>query len=177
MTDTETTIKLKYQRVDFENIYFKNYQGNIFFSSAIKQQFVILLVFVSLFLISLIYFLYTTLLWGLPIFFLCLLALSFSSYWRNASPIINWKKQVIMFLDGLDKISHNEITLTKSTLMVIQDDEVIITKWIVFTKVIFNEESIRLIGNDEYLFPKKSMAISEYAYLKNFITDRIKNEL
>lgn len=176
MAESETKIELKYQRKDFENIYYKNRQANIFWSTPVKEYFIIFSVFSILFLLSFTYSFFTNLLWGLSIFLMFLLTLSFFSYRTKASPILKWKKQVVKYLDRLDKISHHEITLTKSTLILTQDDEVIITKWIRFTKVIFNDESIQLSGSDEYLFPKNSMTQSQFIYLKDFILDRINIE-
>lgn len=177
MIEAKTNIQLIFRRQDFEDIYFKKNQGNIFFGESVKQYFVILLLFVTVFIISLTYSLFRNVLWGFPIFFLMLSGISSVTYASHASPIIKWKKQVIKYLNDLAKIKKYEIALTNDTLIMIQDDEETIIKWVTFTKAILNDESITLFGTDTYFFPKKSMDPSDYKYLKGFISDKLKNEL
>ena len=177
MIESKKNIQLIFRRQDFEDIYFKKNYGNIFFGETVKQYFVILLVFVSVFMISLTYSLFTNLLWGFPIFFLMLSAISIFTYASRALPIITWKKQVVKYLNDLAKIKNYEIALTNEALIMIQDDEETIIKWVTFTKAVLNDESITLFGTNTYFFPKKSMDTSDYKYLKGFISDKLKNEL
>lgn len=177
MIESKTNIQLIFRRQDFEDIYFKKNKGNIFLGESVKQYFVILLVFVTVFMISLTYSLFMNELWGFPIFFLMLSAISSITYASHASPIIKWKKQVIKYLNDLAKIKNHEIALTNETLTMIQDGEETIIKWVAFTKAILNDESITLFGIDTFFSPKKSMDISDYKYLKGFISDKLKNEL
>ena len=170
-------ISLKFRREDFEEFYFKNNQGDIFWSKPVKQHFVLVLVFASIFFISLSYSLYTETFWGLPIFSLVVLIISYFTYKKHASPIITWKKQVIKYLDDLSKIKKYELFLTNEALTITQDEEVIITKWAAFTKGTFTEDSIVLAGSDNYVFPKKSMSLSDYKYIKEFISDKLQNGL
>ena len=177
MTESNKKIKLIFRRQDFEDIYFKNGQGDIFWGKPVMQYFVIVLVFASIVVISLAYSLFTDLLWGIPIVFLFLLIISLFQYMRQVSPIIKWKKQVVNYLDDLVKIKNQEIILTNEALTTIQDDQVTITKWISFTKATLDNESITLVGNDNYLFPKKSMSINDYKYLEEFISGKVQNGL
>ena len=177
MTESKKDIQLIFRRQDFEAIYFQDSQGNIFWSKAVKQYFIILLVFATALIISFTYSFITNLLWGLPIFFIILFAIALINYATNVSPIVKWKKQVFKYLDDLGKIKSHQISLTSEALTMIQDDEVTITKWVTFTKAILNDKSITLSGNDTYFFPKKFMDINDYEYLYEFISDKIKNRL
>ena len=177
MTESNKIIKLIFRSQDFEDIYFKDRQGDIFWSTPVKQNFVIALVFISAALISLAYSLYTNQFWGIPIFLLFLFAIAFFIYAKQVSVILKWKKQVIKYLSDLAKIKKHEITLTNEALTIIQDNEVIITKWSTFTKVTLNNESISLSGNDNYFFPAISMSVNDYEYLKQFISDKVQDGL
>ena len=177
MNESDKTIRLIFRRQDFEDIYFKDGNGDIFWNRSVKQDFVFALVFICLALISLAYSLFTNQFWGFPIVFLFLFAIAFFIYAKKAAVILKWKKQVVTYLDDLAKIKKYEITLTNETLTTIQDNEVIIVKWANFTKAILNNESISLLGNDTYFFPKKSMGIHDYEYLKQFISDKVQNGL
>ena len=170
-------IALTFRRNDFEEIYFKNNQGDIFWGKTVKQYFIIFFLFLCVFLISVSYSLYTNLLWGIPVLFFFLGIISYLTYNAYASPVIKWKKQVIGYLDDLSKIKNHELHLTDGALTLIQDDETIITKWTSFRKATLNDTSIILTGNDTYLFPKKSMMPGDYEYLKDFIAAIVQNGL
>ncbi len=175
MKDSETNIQLKFCRKDFEEIYFKNQHGNIFWSGQVKQHFVNLIAVASILSASMVYSLSTNNLWPITVFFLFVFIASLVSYLRRALPILKWKRQVIVYLNNLDKIKSHSLTLTGAALTLIQDDTVTIIRWVRFTKVIFNEGSISLSGEDECLFPMNSMEKEEYKYLQDFILDRLKN--
>lgn len=170
-------ISLTFRREDFEEIYFKNNQGDIFWGKPTKQNFIITLLCIAIFIISLSYSLYTNLLWGIPIIFFFLAIISYVSYNIHASPIIKWKKQVKNYLDALAKIKKYELLLTNEALTLIQDDETFITKWATFTKATLTDESITLNGSDTYFFPKKSMNSGDFKYLKELISHILQNGL
>ncbi|CAN5445412.1 hypothetical protein BH11BAC3_BH11BAC3_42460 [soil metagenome] len=177
MNQINKTIKLTYRRHDFENIYFKDGQGNIFWSKPVKQYFIIALVFMIVALTSLVYAIFTNQLWGFTVFFFFLFAVAFFTYAKQATIIFRWKKQVIRYLNNLAKIQNHELTLTNEAIALIQDDKETIDKWSNFTKVTFDNESITLYGFDIYLFPKQSMSITDYEYLKQFISGKIQDGL
>jgi hypothetical protein len=177
MVNAENKIELIFRRQDFEDIYFKNGKGDIFWSKNIKEYFIIFLVFASVFFVSLAYSLFMNLLWGLTLFLLLTFLLSLFTYAGHIFPTIKWKKQITKYLNSLTKIKKHEITLSAEAFIMTQDDEVTINRWLTFTKVILNDESIMLFGNDMYLFPKKSMDELSYKYLADFISDKLKNRV
>jgi hypothetical protein len=170
MIDSNNTIELIFRKQDFEDIYFKDRQGNIFFSNAVKQYFIIASVFAGLFLFSLAYSFFTNHNWGIPIFFFFIFISSLLNYLWHVSPIIKWKKNVAEYLNMQAEFKSHTLTLTNEALTITQDDKVTILKWTSFTKAILKNESITLVGSENCLFPKRSMHLNDYQYLKEFIS-------
>ncbi len=175
MTDQNKTIRLVFRREDFEDIYFKEDNGNIFWGKSVKQYFIAVLIFISTTLISLAYSLYKNEFWGSSIAFIFMFIIAFFLYARQAAVILKWKKQVVAYLDQLSKAKKHEIILSNEAFTFVQDDEAFIAKWVTFTKAILASESISLIGSDTYLLPKKSMHLNDYEFLKQFISDKVQN--
>ncbi len=134
MTDPKSVIELKFNRQDFEEIYFRNGQGDTFWGQNVKGHFTMLLVFATTLICSTIYSLLTNHLWGFPIvlFFICLL--SVLRYEKQISPILKWKKQVNEYLTTLSKFKSHKIILTTNSISIIQDNEETITKMVCIHK-------------------------------------------
>jgi c-di-AMP phosphodiesterase-like protein len=175
MIDSNNKIVLVFRKQDFEDIYFKDRQENIFFSNAVKQHFIIASVFAGLFLFSLVYSFFTNHNWGIPIVFFFIFIFSLLNYLRHAFPIIKWKKNVVKYLSMQAEVKSHALTLTNEALTITQDDKVTIIKWTSFTKAILENESITLVGSENCLFPKKSMHLKDYQYLKEFVSGKIQN--
>jgi hypothetical protein len=177
MNETSKQIELTFRREDFEELYFTNKQESIFFNKDIKPTFITLIVFLAAFVISLFYFLMKNELIAIPIIFSILSLASLFIYIKKAIPIIKWKEQVIAFIEALAKIKKHTISLSEESLTIIQDSQTTISKWITFSKATINDESVMLFGNDNYVFPKKSMNLRDYEHLKAFISSRFQNGL
>lgn len=174
MKNAEKIINLTFRRRDFEDIYFKNSQGNIFLDTGIKKSFLIFLVFIIISCVLLVYSISTDKYIFLTVIsFLCLLITGFM-YCRQAIYIWNWKQKINSFLNELSHIKIHKITLTAYTISLEQDDEKTIEKWSAITKITMSEDYISLKGTQDYLFPKKSMSEIEFNYLADFASEKIK---
>ncbi|HEY6978323.1 MAG TPA: hypothetical protein VH396_18625 [Chitinophagaceae bacterium] len=174
MTQPKATIKLKFNRQDFEEVYFKNGQGNIFWGQDVRGHFAILLVFAGALVYSVIHSLLTNHLWAVPtIIFFIFLAFAYR-YQRQISPILKWKKKVTENLNKLSKFKSHQIILTAESISLLLDEKETTTNWTAFTKAQINEDCISLISTDTLLFPKKSMTEKAYEYLTYFILDKFK---
>lgn len=100
---TEIQIPLKFNRADFEEIYYKNNQGNIFLSKQIKTVFLFFLFSIIAFLSTLIYDIYanTFLSVSIALFIACI----FTTYYyvRAAAAILKWKNGTRAYLDSIAK--------------------------------------------------------------------------
>lgn len=177
MNDPGKKIELTFRREDFEEIYFKDRQESIYLNETIKPHFISLFILLILLISSLYYYYHTNELPVVPIILSCIFLIQLIVYIIRARVILKWKNQVTSYINSLAKINKHSIFLSEESLTIIQDNETIISKWIVFTKATINDESILLFGNDNYVFPKKSMGIRDYEYLKNFISSKFQNGL
>ncbi len=175
METPEKIIELNFNRKDFEDIYFKNKQADIFFSPQVKKSFILFL-FISFLLISSVaYSLITNEnAWLIIVLFLSL-SLAFYNYFIRASPIYKWRKSVIEYLNKNSQINHHRLILTKNALIISQDQIETITKWTVFTKAIIDENHVSLVGTDNFLFPKSSMPAEDFEILSEIVRSRFKN--
>ena len=176
MNDTEKVIELKFRREDFQDIYFRNKQGSIFKNAEIKSSYSICLIFLIIFCISLcISILKNTFIIVTIFAFLALLSASIV-YFIKARHIWKWRSSVNTSISKLSEIRDSKITLTQNTICICYDALEIIEKWALFTKVTINEDYVLLLGGENHLFPRKSMAESDFKYLKDFVARKIKED-
>lgn len=171
-------IELKYNRTDFEDIYFRNGGDKTFLNHHLKKQRNIFFLFLGMFIVTLIYILSINENFGFLIFVGILLFFSFYDWYIKASPGIKWKKEIKIYHDGLDKIRENRLILTENAFSLIQDKKETIEKWTEFKRAEMEENFISLISNTTtYLIPKKSMTTEEFDFLRTLFSEKIKNEL
>ena len=175
METPERSIELNFVRKDFEDIYFRDKQADIFFNPQIKNSFLLFLLVLLLFFSSIAYSLLTNdNAWLIIVLFISL-SLAFYNYFIRATLIFKWRKSVIEYLDKNAQIKHHRLTLTQNALIVSQDQIETITKWTVFTKAIIDENHVSLVGTDNFLFPKKSMHAEDFEILSEIVRSRFKN--
>jgi hypothetical protein len=175
MTQPKATIKLKFNRQDFEEVYFKNGERNIFWGKNVRGHFAILLVFASALIYSVIHSLLTNHLWAVPTVLFFIFLASAYRYQRQVSPVLKWKKDINEHLDKLSKFNSHQIILTPDSISIMYDEKETTTRWTAFTKAQMNNDFISLISTDTLFFPKKSMTEKAYEYLTYFILDKFKN--
>ena len=173
----EKIIELAYNRKDFEDVYYRNREDRLLFNRHTKKEqntsMVIGAITIILFLYNMIYSQYFELLIASGILF----CLSLLDLYKKLSPLIKWRKEIKIYLDGLDKIRHNKIILTKSAFTLIQDKKETIEKWSEFRKAELEDNFVSLISTTtNYLIPAKSMTPDEFQFLKSMLSEQIKNE-
>ena len=177
MNEDKKTIDLVFRRKDFEEIYFRNNQGNIYFGPNIKVPFLLLCIVVVTFLFALYhsisedrYIVFTV------ISFFCLLLVGYS-YSRQANQVWKWKKSINSYLNDLSLFKSHKIILTDTSFCLNQDAEETIEKWSEIKKAILKEDYIYLYGSQSYFFPRKSMTEEDYKRLWDIVKDKIRNGL
>ncbi|HAO08748.1 MAG TPA: hypothetical protein DCQ50_17620 [Chryseobacterium sp.] len=163
----ERIIPLRYNRTDFEEIYFKDNQGSLFFSPTTKNKTIFTLVIgviltvlhlgnlVSLDNIGVYYFLNF-------VFFGSILYLLAAFI-----TIVRWKKVITKYLKSLDNSSFFQLELTEMFLIINIDHQEDYIQWKEFTKVESKNDYIFLqSGIQNYLFPKKAMSEEDYIFFK-----------
>lgn len=171
-------IELKYSRTDFEEIYFRNGGDKTFLNHHLKKQRNTFILFASAFVLTLVYVISINENFGFLIFVGVFLCFSFYDWYIKAAPGIKWKREIKIYLDGLDKIQENRLILTENAFSLIQDKKETIEKWTEFKRAEMEENFISLISNTTtYLIPKKSMTGEEFQFLRTLFSEKIKNEL
>lgn len=170
----EKVIELKYNRIDFEEIYFSNGNDKTFLNKEIRKERYTFIVTCSLFLVTLPYYFFINNNLGILIFMGILQSITFLNWYKKTTPLIQWKNDVKIYLDNLDKIKLNRITLTDNSFSFIQDKNVNVSAWTEFNCVIFDENYISFkSSNTTYLIPKKSMLLDEFIFLKKILSEKI----
>ena len=174
----EKVIELKYSRVDFEEIYFRNGGDKTFLNRHLKKERNIFIGLSVIFILTLIYTLSIKESFGFLIFIGVMLCLAFYAWFKKASPGVRWKKGIKNHLDDLGKIRESRLILTKNAFSLIQDKSERIEKWTEFKRTELEGNFITLTSNTStYLIPKKSMTPEEFDFLRTIISEKIKNEL
>ena len=170
-----TEIELKFNRKDFEEVYFNGNQMNYFKSATTKRPFQNLLISSLIFS----FLLYNTITENSAHILTIIIGLIFLynliSYLIKAYEIWEQRKKVKNYLDGVEKIKSHKLILTKDSFEIIQENEKVVEKWTDFKPAEINEMFVYLLSDKEnYLIPKKSMTELEYSDLTAILTEKIK---
>jgi len=173
---TQTEITLKYDRKQFESIYFRNKNGNIFIGPSTKYAFLLFSIVGLLFLLLVLYSISTNQLYVVTFLLFLGFSVSLYHYWKQVSNVLLWKRSIINYLDDLEKYISFKIILTDHSFVYIQDTTESIEKWTSIKNATFKETFISFQGSQSYLFPKGSMSDSQYSILWEFVSNKMKNE-
>jgi YcxB-like protein len=167
-------INLNFNKADFEEIHFRNGSEQILLSKMVKRQFILSLVTGAFFIASLIYSIITNKSWGIFTIITLIFVLIVNQLIRKMAPVIKWKRSIKDFLNEQAKFITRKLTLTEKTLTLKQDTTITIVRWEDFKKIVIDDKSICLYGDENFMFPKKSMTWQEFDLLKNQILLKVK---
>lgn len=162
-------IDLNFSRKDFEDVYFKNDQGNYFLSPTTKPSGIAFLVCAVFAGIAALYGNKTLIVLGL-------IALSMATIaWLNACRLLyNWKRQVSKSLDHEQQFERYKLILSDESFSLIQDEKETIERWTNFTSGTIDSDHIFLQGQQNFILPKKSVSASDYETLKKTVSEKLK---
>jgi hypothetical protein len=168
-----TEIILNFNKKDFEDIFFRDGNEKIFFSPSTKEGTKLSLIFGSICLILLIFGIFTDKLWFL--FFFVLLAFIIQSIRSitEISKILKWRKGVKKYLENTSKYQSNKLVITEQTFSILQDKNETIELWSNFKRVEMREDVIFLYGQEQFIFPKKSMKLDDYEMFVTMVRKKI----
>ena len=132
-----TEIDLKTDINDIRDIYFRGNKQKYFFGPETKRQSIYLVLAILIFPFFAVHALNSDNDWyfTLGCIFFSLLVYDF---WKVASPIIKWKKSIIMFLDKAEKIKVLKLKYNDDFFMHIQDNQELKHEWGVIELAIIN---------------------------------------
>jgi hypothetical protein len=177
MEHSERIIELSFKRQHFEEIYFKDRQGNILLSRLVRKPLIALLVIFTLLIGSILYSWLTNEAAALVVILLMFLIITLLIYGKTAYAILKWRRAIVKYMDEHSRFKSQKLILTESSLSVIQDNVEAIYKWSVFTNAVIEENYVTLKGADLYLFPKKSMSLEDYGYFTQMVRSQLKSNL
>lgn len=170
----EKVITLNVDRKNFEEIYFSNNQGSLFFSPTTKSKTITTLIVIVVFFavlafknqlseknVGILYFISF-------LFLLCAVYLSL-----GINKVSRWKKQVNGYLKTLENAERYELKISDENFKVNLNNEEEISEWKDFKYYEITNDFISLEGNYNYMFPKKSMTDKNYTLLKQAIKKNI----
>ncbi|HEY5405850.1 MAG TPA: hypothetical protein VIJ92_02135 [Ginsengibacter sp.] len=169
-----TDINLNFNRADFEEVYFKNGSDKVWLSKMVKEQFIFTSIAAIFFTASLIYTAIANKSWGIFTIIALLFILMVNQLIKKMAPVIKWKRSIKDLLNEQAKFITRKITLSENTLTLKRDTTITIVRWKDFKKVVIDDKSISLYGDENFLFPKKSMTWHDFDLLRNEILLRIK---
>ncbi|ALM19805.1 hypothetical protein AAT17_00280 [Nonlabens sp. MIC269] len=168
-------IELKFNRKDFEEVYFNGNQLNYFKSTTTKRPFQNLLIYSLLFSVLLYNVIFENSTHIMTIIMGLIFLTNLIIYLIKVYGIRGKRKKVKDYLDGVEKIKNHKLILTKNSFTIIQENEKFIEKWTDFKPIEINEMFVYLMSDKEnYLIPKKSMTELEYTTLTSILTEKIK---
>ena len=169
-----TEITLNFNKADFEELYFKNGSDKVLLSKSVKEQFILSMIAATFFITSLIYSIIVNKSWGIFKIITLIFVLIVNQLIRKMAPVIKWKRSIKDFLNEQAKFITSKLTLSENTLTLKQDTTTTFVRWIDFKKVVIDDKSIILYGDQDFMFPKKSMTWQDFDLLRNEILLRIK---
>ncbi len=167
----KTEIELTFVRSHFEEIYFKNNQGNYFRSAYIKSQFnaLIIAIVASFCLLTYAWVNQTPAPLILVIFGLAIVGYD---YFKAFRVLYRFNSQVKNFLNREEIHGHGKLTLFENHFVLTQSKRETIEKYINFSRAEINEDHMLLEAKETYLFPLKSMSAEDFLILKKIISEK-----
>lgn len=168
-----TEIRLNFNRNDFEEIYFKDNQGNYFKDPTIKPLFRNLLMYVFVFLSCVVY---SKIVDDYGIFLIASIGLLYFaySYLERLAFIQKKKKEIISYLDKQEVYTLNKLVISENHFSIIQDKEETIEKWENFKSVKILDNYVSLMSKEHFLIPSKSMTTEEYKLFIKLVSEKAK---
>lgn len=166
-------IELNFSRQNFEEIYFKDHQGDYFRSKTTKTSFRTLVVstilLIAIYVYSFIKDTYTFLIF-------CCIVFTFVAfnYIKTFLILKKWKTQIYEFLDGEEKYKQHKLILSDNYFSIIQDEKETIEKWDNLSSAKISDDFILIEGKENFIIPRKSMTTENYSTMRKIVSEKLK---
>ena len=165
-------IPLSFHRSDFEDIFFADGKNRLFSYPYIVKEFYFLLAALLFLGVGLLVFFLNHQWVVLPILGLAMAGFIGWNLALKAQTIIRWRKGLKTYIDGLAKTKSFRLSVSDTSLSLIQDGHESLCKWDIFTQADIHAHYIHLRGKETFYFPKGSMAPDHFILLSNLISKR-----
>ncbi len=168
-------IDLKFNRKDFEEIFFNDDKGNYLKSPTTKVYFKYFIISLMAFIGASIYSLarneYGFFVIGLIAFLVCLYF-----FLKAILDLRKWKREIKDYLDREEKFKSNKLILSDKFLSIKQDDNETVEEWSTINSAHISDNYIRLDGKVNVLIPSKTMSTDEYKELRKILSDKLHSQ-
>lgn len=166
-------IDLNFDRRFFEEIYYKNNNGNIFFNPQTKNYTIAVLILTLALVLTRSNYSIQSNNWGMFYFTLLLEIVAVINLIIRIISIIKWKKSIKKYLDFVASHKKFKLIADENTITIMLDENITKEKWTELKSCEINDNYISIASKYDYFLPKKAMSETEYQNLKNIITKKI----
>ncbi len=165
--------KLKFNREDFEAIYFRDNTGSVFCGPTTKKAFY---VFVIMLLITIGLSFYAVPNEQDAIFFIswALLGLIAMNFAKKAGAIIRWKKSIQLFFKEEENFKTMQLILTDDGVSILRDDKEVFENWTDIQRSEITETFIWLEGKVHTVIPKGALEKGVFEKVKKIVEKKLK---
>ncbi len=164
---------LKFNREDFQKIYFRDNTGSIFFSPTTKKAFYVFVVAIVV----------TTALsfYAVPneqdaIFFIswALLGLIAMNYAKKAGAVTRWKKSIQLFFKEEENFKSMKLVLTEKGISILRDENEVFENWEDIQKSEITKDFIWLEGKVHTVIPEGALLKGDFEKVKKVVEKFLK---
>lgn len=166
---SERIIRLNFNKRDYEEIYFRDNQGSLFFSPASRSMTITAIVIAVVLGFLYVFNLISIDNVGIYYFLSFIFLICFLRVIAAVLDKLKWKKGITDYFKLMEVYTIFELQLTDDFLHIKLDHDESFTRWDEFKNIQVNDQFIALEGKMNYLFPQKSMNTEDYIYFKDSI--------
>ncbi|WP_178989190.1 hypothetical protein [Winogradskyella schleiferi] len=168
-------IDLKFDRVDFERIYFNENQGHYFKSKTTRKP--LFYFILSLIIFSGVFYYtyeYSSKYLAPPFITEFFFIFQLLNYAHAIFETRKLRIKVKLYLDHIESYKKHSLLLTQDEFKIFQDSETYNENWSDITSTDITNSLIHMISKSEtYLIPKNSMSNNEYEKLREYLSNRV----
>jgi len=164
---------LKFNREDFQKIYFRNNTGSVFFGPTTKIAFYI---FVLMLLVTIGLSFYAVPNEQDAIFFIswALLGLIAMNFAKKAGTVIRWRKSIQLFFKEEENFKSMKLVLTDDGISIIRDENEVFENWNDIQKSELSEDFIWLEGKVHTVIPSGGLPNGDFKTVKTLVEKFLK---
>ncbi len=166
---------LKFNREDFEEIYFRDNFGSVFFGPTTKKAFYVF-VFMLCLTIGLSFY-------AVPneqdvIFFIswALLGLIAMNFAKKAGAVIRWKKSIQLFFKEEENFKSMQLVLSDDGIAILRDDKEVFEKWEDVRRSEITDTFIWLEGKVHTVIPKGALEEGVFDKVRTMVEKKLKEK-
>jgi len=166
---------LKFNREDFQKIYFRDNTGSIFFSPTTKKAFY---VFVIAIIVTTGLSFYAVPNEQDAIFFIswALLGLIAMNYAKKAGVVIRWKKSIQLFFKEEENFKSMKLVLTENGISILRDENEVFENWKDVQTSEITEDFIWLEGKVHTVIPKGALPKDDFEKVRQLVGKFLKSK-